>query len=79
MEHGSDITERLVRIEESLKNLGEEFDEMKDELFGNGQPGKITLIENRISELEKTLYKILGAVALGVVLVNILVAIWPRH
>jgi len=51
------LGERLARIEAILE-------ELRHDLLGNGTPGRINLMEARISALEKLRWMILGALIL---------------
>lgn len=63
--------ERAVRIEQDVKYLVKELDELKEKLFGNGQPGIIEKQDKRISDLEKITYRALGALGLGLLIINL--------
>lgn len=69
--------ERLVRLEENQRHTDEGLDELKNDLFA-GETGRIHLLERRVTELEKTLWRILGALALGILLINVLMAFWKK-
>ena len=62
--------ERLIVIEQMLA-------EMKDDLFGNGQPGKIAYIEKEIDLLKQFRWKALGALAVLSIIITVLTNALP--
>jgi hypothetical protein len=59
------IQERLAVIEDVVLR-------MEARLFGNGQPGEMEHLQNRIRKLESWFWRAAGAVGLAVVLIETL-------
>ena len=68
-----ELREQLVRIEERQIALGQKVEDLDEKLFGNGQPGIITRLSERIVNLEIRFWMALGGV---VVLAWIAERIW---
>ena len=59
----NELARTLGRIEATLEKFDETLTKFDHKLFGNGQPGKITLLENRVGVLEDHKSTIKGAFA----------------
>lgn len=58
----------LTTLVEATKHLDECLDDTKKELFGNGQPGALSVLETRISAVEKWMWRGVGIMwALGLI------------
>jgi len=55
-----DIAAGMARMEEGQKAICENIEAIQHRLFGNGQPGELMDIKNRISTLEKFRYVLIG-------------------
>lgn len=60
--HEENIT-RLTRIETGHQHLDQCLDDLKKKLFGNGQPGIIQIMDNRLSNNEKWMWRAMGFMA----------------
>lgn len=59
----NELARTLGRIEETLKNFEASFTKLDHQLFGNGQPGKLSVLDTRLSVLEDYKSTIKGAFA----------------
>lgn len=66
--HSENIA-RLINLEVNSKQLTSYVDDLHKALFGNGQPGIIAGMNARITNLEKWVWRALGA---GFVLMNLI-------
>jgi hypothetical protein len=55
-----DIAAGMARLEQGQKAHDEKLDVFQHRLFGNGQPGELTKIEDRLTVLEKFRYILMG-------------------
>ena len=58
----NELARTLGRIEATLEKFDETLTRFDHQLFGNGQPGKITLINERLYKIEETHSKVKGAI-----------------
>ena len=59
------IQERLAVIEQIVLRL-------EERLFGNGQPGEMAKLQERVRQLESWFWRAFGAIAFGVFLIEVL-------
>lgn len=59
----NDLGHTLGRIEGTLERFEQTLEKFDHQLFGNGQPGKLAIIEKRLADLEESRSKFKGAVA----------------
>lgn len=59
----NELARTLGRIEGTLEKFDETLTRLDHQLFGNGQPGMITIINQRLGNLEDSKSKVKGALA----------------
>ncbi len=59
----NELARTLGRIEATLEKFDETLVRFDHQLFGNGQPGKLTILDKRVDDLEETHSRVKGAIA----------------
>lgn len=59
----NELARTLGRIEATLEKFDETLVRFDHQLFGNGQPGKLTIMDQRLDSLDTTRSKVKGALS----------------